>query len=194
VWEYDPVVAPIGEVGERYATQVGALWCSLARTLAELDQVAADPVRIDPDDADTIRRLQYRLHCASEDAFALAPPAGVERVHTELASALEAARDATADVLEALEEDGPEAVLPCVYEWRGALFRVRLARLRLAPPRAREPEHAPLRTRDLRRPLAAAVLVVAGAAAFTTGAVAASWPLWVAGLLAICVSFFAYRP
>ena len=53
-------------------------------------------------------------------------------------SSLAAARDATAEVAEALTDQGAEAIEPLLPEWRGALFRVRLARLRLATPVARK--------------------------------------------------------
>lgn len=182
-----------GRIGERYATQVGVLWSGLARTLTELDQLAADPFDLDSGDVEMIRRLQYRLHRASEDALALAPPADVEPVHNELAGALVAARDATAEMVDALEEDGIDAALPGVYEWRGALFRVRLARLALAPSREPEPERLPA-ARDIRKPLEATLLVLAGIGAFTGGAVVGWWPLWAAGLLAVCGSFLAYKP
>ena len=180
-------------IGERYATEVGALWTSLAATLAELDDLAADPLALDTGDIDTLRRLQYRVHCASENAAALDPPAGVEEAHTELANALAAARDATADVVEALEEDGGDGAVPYVYEWRGALFRVRLARLRFSPRRTAEAA-AGGRRREIRAPLVATLLVFAGIATFTGGAVADWWPLWAAGLLAVCASFMAYKP
>ncbi|HEY3921957.1 MAG TPA: hypothetical protein VGL76_07565 [Gaiellaceae bacterium] len=186
-------MVPTGGIGQRYATQVGALWVGLARTLSELEQYAADPLDIEEADADVLRKLQYRLHCASEDVFALAPPAGVERLHIELGEALTAARDSTADVVEALDEDGADAALPCIYEWRGALFGVRLARLHFAAPP--EPVDEPQRSRrDLGAPLKALVLVLAGAGAFTGGAVVGFWPLWAAGMLAVCGSFLVYKP
>ena len=88
-----------------------------------------------------LRRLQYRLHTAGERVYGLTPPAGAELVHAELWDALAGARDMTSEIAEALEEDGPEAVGPLVHEWRGALFRVRLARSRLTAPRPpAEPE------------------------------------------------------
>jgi hypothetical protein len=172
---------------------VGALWTGLARTLGELDALAADPPNLADDDLDALRSLQYRLHCASEDAFALAPPAAIERAHTELATALADARDATADVAEALEEGGADAAIPCVYEWRGALFRVRLARMRFTPPKPPAEQVEPL-PRSIRRPLAALLFVAIGAALFADGAVDNAWPLWTAGIVAVCASFFAYRP
>ena len=125
-------MAASGGVGERYATQVGALWSGLARTLAELERLAADPAGLDDEDTlGSLKQLQYRLHLASEQAYGISPPSGVEPVHAELAAALAGARDATAELVEALEEDGLDAALTCLHEWRGALFRVRLARLRL---------------------------------------------------------------
>ena len=189
---YDLLVAPTGGIGERYATQVGAVWVGLARTLSELEQFAADAFELEPDDADTMRKLQYRLHCASEEVFALAPPAGVERLHVELAEALTAARDATADVVEALDEDGLDGMLSCLYEWRGALFGVRLARLRFSSPA--EPSAEPPPKRDLRAPLVALVLLLGGVAAFTGGALAGAWPLWAAGALTLSGSFLVYKP
>ena len=55
-------MAPVGGIGERYATQVGALWSGLARTLFELEQLAADPVQLDDEDSiELLRRLQAGL-------------------------------------------------------------------------------------------------------------------------------------
>ena len=70
---------------------------------------------------------------------------------------------------------------PLLHEWRGALFRVRLARLRLARPR-RVPSSWRLCRADLARPLVAFLLALVGALAFVAGATLAAWPLWVAGL------------
>jgi len=184
-----------GGTEERYATQVGVLWSGLARTLAELDRLAADPGRLDDDDVhESLQRLQYRLHVASEEAYGLAPPTGVEPVHAELAAALAGARDTTAELLEALEDDGLDAAMPCVPEWRGALFRVRLARLRLAAPGPAAPE--PLVVPEGRRShaLASLLLLLAGATAFAGGAVGAFWPLWAIGIALVCCSFIAYKP
>lgn len=184
-----------GGVGARYATEVGALWSGLAGTLADLERLAADPLELDDEDAlHSLKRLQYRLHVASEDAFGLSPPSGIEPVHAELAAALGGARDATSELVETLEEDGLEAALVGLLEWRGALFRVRLARMRLTVP---EPPASP---RDeppavgVRAPLLALALVAAGAAAFVAGATLETWPLWAAGLLALCGGFVSYKP
>jgi hypothetical protein len=187
-------VAPVGGVGERYATQVGALWSGLARTLFELEQLAADPAQLaDEESVDLLSRLQYRLHSASERAYGFAPPAGIEPVHTELAAALAGARDATSELLDAILEDGPDAALLFVHEWRGALFRVRLARLRLSAPVTQTEEREPEPKRSLRWPLLAFTLTLAGSIAFAAGAVAGPWPLWAAGLLAVSASLLIYK-
>ena len=83
-----------------------------------------------------------------------------------------------------------------MHEWRGALFRVRLARHRLVPrpgppPRALPPPAEPGRPGAA---LAATLLVVVGVGAFTSGAVFALWQLWAAGLALVAAGFFAYRP
>jgi hypothetical protein len=182
-------VAPVVSIGERYATQVGALWSGLAGTLFELEQLAADPAALEDEDSlALVRRLQYRLHTASERAYGFAPPAGIEPVHAELAAALAGARDATSELVDAVDDGGAEAAMLFLHEWRGALFRVRLARLRLSAPRTR-PEAA----RSLRRPLVAFALTLAGAIAFAAGAVTGPWPLWAAGLLAVCASLVLYK-
>jgi hypothetical protein len=190
------LVAASGGIGERYATQVGALWSGLARTLTELERLAADPAALDEDGGlDSLKRLQYRLHVSGEDAFGISPPSGVEPVHAELAAALAGARDATAEVAEALEDDGLDAVMLCLHEWRGALFRVRLARLRLTVPHeAAVLPHRPVPGAAVRAPLLALVLALAGAAAFVGGAALDLWPLWAAGLTAVGASFISYKP
>ena len=182
--------------GQRYATQVGRLWIGLTRTLSALEALAAEPERLEDDDALVqLRGLQYRLHLACERAFGLVPPAGTEQFHAELASALEGARDATGEISETLELDGPDAAALLVHEWRGALFRVRLARLRLADPRKRGPDQAIAEERPHRRAaLVALALVLAGVGAFAAGAGTGRWPLWVGGIAAVCASFIAYKP
>ena len=70
---------------------------------------------------------------------------------------------------------------------------MRLARH--APRHARAARRAaeePCR-RELGWPLAAFALALVGALAFVAGDVAL-WPLWVAGLVAVCGSVAAYRP
>jgi hypothetical protein len=189
-------VGASGGIGERYATQVGALWTGLARTLAHLERLAADPASLDDEDVvASLKLLQYRLHVASEDAYGISPPSGVEPVHAELAAALAGARDSTAELVESLEEDGLESALLCLHEWRGALFRVRLARLRLTVPAPEVPEPPPTeRPAGARAPLLAVLLAVIGAAAFLTGAALDIWPLWAVGLTAVGAAFISYKP
>lgn len=160
---------------ESYAVQVGALWSGLSPTLTHVGE---------PADVRSLRRLQYALHVAHEHAYALEPPEGAATAHAELAHALACARDVTGDLAagEALHD-----------EWRGALLRVRLARMRLAPaPPPSEPSLLP--TEGIAQPAAAFLLALAGALAFVAGATLGAWQLWSAGIVAVCASVLAYRP
>lgn len=188
-------MGPMTGTGEHYAVGMGDLWSELSRTLARLDVAAAQPESLDELDAPgSLRRLQYALHLASEHAYGLEPPPAAASAHAELADALACARDATSEVAEAVSIWGAEGVQPLLHEWRGALFRVRLARMRLAAPAPRPPaDNAPVE-QGLGPPLAAFTLSLAGALAFVAGATLALWPLWVAGLVAVCCSVVAYRP
>lgn len=181
--------------GERYAVAMGELWTGLARTLTRLDLIAGEPDRLEGQrTADALRRLQYALHLASEHAYGLTPPPGAATAHAELADALACARDATAEIAEAASLWGAGGVEPLLHEWRGALFRVRLARLRLAsdPPTAdAEPK---VEAADMAAPLVAFLLALSGAVAFVGGATLGIWPVWVLGLLAVSGSVLAYRP
>jgi hypothetical protein len=187
------VAAPETQAGERYASQVGELWHELSYTLVRLESIAATPDLLDEDETvGALRGLQYRLHIASESALGLSPPAAAETAHGELAAALAGARDATGDVVEAADAHGSHGVDVMLHEWRGALFRVRLARLRLTGRDVHSspaPEPAPM----LRPPLMASLLTIAGMAAFAVGAVSGPWPLWVCGMLTICISLLMYR-
>ena len=188
-------MAPRAGTGEPYAAQVGELWSGLAGTLSRLEALAAEPARLDDEERfEALRRLQYVLHRASEHAYGLAPPEGTEPVHGELAAALAGARDATGEVVEAIDDGGSGAAEPLVYEWRGALFRVRLARLRLAAPAPIAASTTPDPRRRLKAPLIALALVVAGVGTFVAGAAFGAWPIWVAGMLAVCSSFLTYKP
>ena len=179
---------------ERYAVAMGELWSDLARTLARLDVVAGEPDGLDGSSCDALRRLQYSLHLAHEEIYGLTPPPGAERAHSELAAALAGARDATAEVAEAVAVWGAEGVVPLLHEWRGALFRVRLARLRLTEPvTAPEPREAPAES-GVARPVLAFTLALLGALAFVAGATLGLWPVWAVGLLAVCGSVAVYRP
>ena len=138
--------------------------------------------------------LQYSLHRAGEAIQGLAPlPASME-AHRELAAALEDARDVTGDVACLLEIDDYDGAAELVHEWRGALFRVRLARLRRLI-------RLPCRCRGARGPAdhhrgcaVALSLLAAGTVAFLAGAVLVIWPLWAAGLGVVATSLLVYRP
>lgn len=179
--------------GERqgYASELAGLWSDLARTLRRLDEVAADPA--DALEVEELARLQYALHVAGERVWGLEPPPGAEAAHAELAEALVGARDATAEVAEAVEDGGAEAAATLVHEWRGALFRVRLARLRMGPAH-RPAGGAEERMHGVTAPLVAFALTVCGATAFALGATLSAWPLWAAGTLAVAGGLVAYRP
>lgn len=189
-------MAPDVGIGERqgYATQLAGLWHDLSRTLRRLDEIAGTPAAEQAEEAAAeLDRLRYALHLAGERVFGLVPPPGAEAAHTELAEALAGARDATAEIAEAVEEGGWEATRPLVHEWRGALFRVRLARMRLAPSPHTAPTE-PRREGEIVAPLAALGLTCSGAAAFVLGATEASWPLWLAGMVAVAAGLLVYRP
>ena len=183
---------------EGYAVALSGLWRRLARALTELEAIAADPAQLlDEDDLlDRLPPLQYALHAAAELALGLRPPAGAETAHAELAAALAGARDATADVAEALDVAGGSAADALLPEWRGALFRVRLARLRVAtpPPLPPDPVEEADEPRARGSALAATLLALTGAVVFAAGATFALWPLWSLGLALFAGGFLVYSP
>src|SRR5207237_1215891 len=97
-------------------TTAGRCSASAARASARLAGLAAEPAELGDGDASHLRRLQYRLHAVAERVYGLAPPAGAATAHAELWAALAGARDATAEVAEALEEEGADAVGWVVHE------------------------------------------------------------------------------
>jgi hypothetical protein len=137
-----------------------------------------------PADVQSLRRLQYALHVASEHAYGLEPPAGAASAHAELRDALAGARDLTGDLA---------AGSVSLEEWRGALLRMRLARMRLATPTS--PAAIALPGDDgIAQPLAAFLLALGGSLGFVAGATLDAWPLWSAGIVAVCAAVLAYRP
>ena len=191
--------------GQAYAVAVASLWERIGSVLARLERIADSPPEIvEGDLLDELPGLQYRLHAGAELAVGIDAPPGVAAAHADLVAALAEARDATAEIAGALESGDTELVQSLLPEWRGSLFRVRLARLRAlerpvshgrtdasAGPRRRQPR-APERT-----PLsavAATILVLGGALLFTAGAVLVAWPLWAAGLALFAGGFILYRP
>jgi hypothetical protein len=180
---------------EGYAAAVTDLWKRLARALGELERIASDPAELLNEDVlERLPRLQYSLHAAAELALGLRPPAGTETAHAELAASLAAARDATAEFAEVLELGGAEVAESLVPEWRGALFRVRLARLRVSTPRPLPAEEAAEPPPGRGNPLAGTVLAIAGALLFALGASVSDWPVWALGLALFTGGFLVYRP
>lgn len=182
---------------EGYAAALSGLWQRVAAAVSDLESIAADPeVRLDEEAVHALPELQYALHAGAELAVGIEPPAGAEAAHAELGAALAAARDATAEVAEAAEDGGFYAAEPLIPEWRGALFRVRLARLRLAapPPMPRDLAWAQEQAPSTQGAFPATVFVVAGAAAFAGGATTNLWPLWALGLALVAGALLVYRP
>jgi hypothetical protein len=192
-------VRPVVASGQRegYAAALTGLWKRLSWALTELESIAGDPAELFDEDSvlDRLPSLQYALHAASELALGLRPPAGAEIAHAELAAALAGARDATAEIAEVLEHGGGIAAEPLLPEWRGALFRVRLARLRVATPKPLpaelETEPEPTTRGDA---LAATILVLGGATVFATGATLQLWPVWALGLALFASGVLVYSP
>ena len=190
---------PVVASGQRegYAAALTGLWKRLSWALTELESIASDPAELFDEDSvlDRLPSLQYALHAASELALGLRPPAGAEIAHAELAAALAGARDATAEIAEVLEHGGGIAAEPLLPEWRGALFRVRLARLRVATPKPLpaelETEPEPTTRGDA---LAATILVLGGATVFATGATLQLWPVWALGLALFASGVLVYSP
>jgi hypothetical protein len=185
-----------------YAEAVSHLWERVGAALVRLERVAESPAEAVTDEfLDELPHLQYGLHAGAELAVGIAPPRGADALHDELVSALAEARDITAEIARALELGDPELVEPLLPEWRGALFRVRLARLRALERTAiaMGSDGGPEATRPRRRDrisasaVVATALVIGGAFLFTAGAVLAAWPVWAAGLALFAGGFVLYR-
>ena len=183
-----------------YASAIADLWESLADALLHLERIAeAGPDFVRGDAVDELPSLQYALHTASELALGIDPPRGAEMIHEELVDSLTQARDATAQVAVGISDGDEELVERSLPEWRGALFRVRLARLRAlerlsVPIRSEEPAALEPADGSAAAAIAATTLVVVGALLFTSGAVLAAWPVWAAGLALFASGFVLFRP
>src|SRR5438477_5093296 len=173
-----PVSQTLGTTSPRgYAAAMAGLWIDLQLTLARLDSLAADPEQL-LDGHEALPALQYELHCAAELASGLTPPEDAALVHEEIAEALAEARELTSEIADALAHGAPEAAAPLVWEWRGALFRIRLARLRLERPRAADVAAlGPGSPRPARAPLLAAGAVAVGSALVLVAALLGLWLL-----------------
>jgi hypothetical protein len=186
-------VSYAGATREQYASALNGLWSDLNGALARLERIAAEPEAFDDDLADVLPVLQYSLHRAAEAIHGLPPLPVAAEAHRELAGSLEEARDVTAEVAWLLEAGEYETARELVHEWRGALFRVRLARRRLT----RTPLPLPVEVDEPRATAVAAValaLLAAGTTAFLAGAVLVMWPLWAAGLGVVAASLLVFRP
>jgi hypothetical protein len=191
--------------GERlaYTAAVTDLWERVGTALTRLERIAESPSEDLLDaHADELPGLQYSLHAGAELALGIDAPQSAEALHAELVAALAEARDATAEVAIALDNAEPETVEALLPEWRGTLFRVRLARLRvLERSRAAGRDQAAARepttgrhTRSGVSAIVATVLILGGAFLFTAGAVLVAWPIWAAGLALFAGGFVLYRP
>jgi hypothetical protein len=185
------VPSPGTGAARQYAGTMAGFWSGLSATLRRLEGLAADARRLDDDTVEVLRLLQYRLHWSSEALAGVEAPPGARERHEELAHALLEARETTGDVAEAIELGGGAAARDLLFEWRGALFRVRLARMRLSPPPADVPTSS---ARFPAAPAAATALTFLGVAAFAVGAVLILWPLWAAGLALVAGGVLVYRP
>ena len=173
-----PVRQTLGTGSPRgYAAAMAGLWIDLQLTLARLDTLASDPELLF-DDRDALPALQYELHCAAELASGLAPPPDAALVHEEIAEALAEARELTAEIADALAHGAAEAAAPLLWEWRGALFRVRFARLRLERPRALPIVPVEAQSpQPPRAPVLAAAAVAIGSALVLVAALLGLWLL-----------------
>jgi hypothetical protein len=169
------------------------LWGELTWTLRRLERLAVCSVEEVAGAPYELHRLQYSLHLLTERLVGVRPAAASLAAHAELADALACARDATAELAEAAESEGAAAAVPLVYEWRGALFRLRLARMLLAPPRPEPARPAP-ESVHVRAALTAFLLTLAGCAAVVSGALLATWALVAAGVVAVAAGLLVYRP
>jgi hypothetical protein len=190
---------------QTYSAAVTDLWERVGTALTRLERIAESPADVLVDEhSDELPGLQYSLHAGAELAVGIEPPPLAEDLHDELVAALTEARDATAEVAYAVEIDEAEGVEPLLPEWRGSLFRVRLARLRALertnalaaetrtePPRRRKTDHEQGSSVTA---IVATVLILGGAFLFTAGAVLVAWPVWAAGLALFAGGFILYRP
>ncbi len=192
----EPATRPLRQEGDRlalvrpivrsgtargYAHVLDDVRRDLRPTLRALERAAAAPDEL-ANAAAELPALQYALHVAGERVLELEPLPGFEEAREELAVALAIAREETADVLEAVES-ADVAAEALVWEWRAALFGVRLA---LEHADAPGPQGAPARPRL--RDLAPVATLVAGVLVVLGGALADLWPVWALGLCLVAVS------
>ena len=168
-------------IAPSYDVELQGLCGELRPTLRALERLAADPELLEGGD-ELLAGLRYALDASSDRVLQLVPSPGREEAHDELEVALSIAREETAGVAEALDEYGDGGADALLWEWRVALFGVRLALLRLEPGAA-----TPADARIAAALLPVALLVV-GVAGVLGGALAGLPLLWVPGLLVVGVS------
>lgn len=168
-----------------YESALEHLGRELRPTLCALDAAAADPCALDVH-AEHLPALQYALHVAAEQVLELPAAPGAEEAHRELEAALAIARDETAGVAAALEDPGDDGAAGLVWEWRAALFGVRIA-LRQADSEGTTSASP----QELRPAYAPVFLLAVGVAIVLGGALAELWPLWAAGLALVAASVLA---
>lgn len=189
---------------QTYTAAVTDLWERVGTALTRLERIAEAPADVLVEEhSDELPGLQYSLHAGAELAVGIEPPPAAEDLHEELVAALTEARDATAEVAYAVDVDDAEGVEPLLPEWRGSLFRVRLARLRAIERTNALAAEARAATSRRRRTdsqgtsltaIVATILILGGALLFTAGAVLVAWPVWAAGLALFAGGFVLYRP
>ncbi|HEY7003668.1 MAG TPA: hypothetical protein VH281_05250 [Gaiellaceae bacterium] len=190
---------------QTYTAAVTDLWERVGTALTRLERIAESPADVLVEEhSDELPGLQYSLHAGAELAVGIEPPPAAEDLHEELVSALTEARDATAEVAYAVELDEVDGVETLLPEWRGSLFRVRLARLRALERTNALAAEARAQSQSRRRStdphgtsltaVVATILILGGAFLFTAGAVLVAWPVWAAGLALFAGGFVLYRP
>jgi hypothetical protein len=175
-----------------YASALAGVWYALSQTLRRLEILAADP---DDGAGEELPGLQYALHIAGERIAGLEPPPGQQDAHDELQAALADARDATAEVADAFAYGGLAAAQPLVWEWRGALFGVRLARSRVPRDAAPEEPTPPVASRRRNETIVLGVIAlpIVAVVAVAAAAGAAGWTIVIALLVALGVGLALRR-
>ncbi len=173
---------------------MAGLWIDLRLALSRLDTLSAES-EAPAESRDELPSLQYELHCAAERVAGLVPPDGAELEHEELADALTDARELTSEITEALVHGGPEATAPLMWEWRGSLFRVRYARLRLQRPhRVPAPPAAPAAPEPASPLPLTAVAVATGCSLVLLAALLGLWLLVALTLTVTLAASLRLRP
>ncbi len=189
-------MAPRAGTEEGYAIQMGELWSALTRTLTRLDELAAEPERLDAEEAhDALRRLQYGLHArrASTSTGSRRRPARrrltVSFGRRSRGRATRRPRSPTRSRRTGRTRSacsstsGAEHSSACGSRGCGSSDLVRPRSSKTRAPAAVGGAACSARCSSL-----------CGACVFVLGATAGHWPIWAAGMLAVCGSTLDYRP